>query len=318
MKADFFTVVFESEIRFLQLQARSMRRNLDPASVGRIIVVNNGRTANREPLAEVFKADVLPEYGHLAPKVDFLPYEYFMKFDPGIRGYERQQIIKLRGHRAASCGHYITLDAKNFFIRPCGISEFFAPDGKPYIRQAPAVEMLRGGPMFFNLPAEANAKMPDIFTPFTIHADTARELEEWLKVKHKTTLPDVIGHRRSFAHGRKLYPLYEYVMYAAFILKTYGDLTPLYHVRERSPSLTYLCIVPGIAGAKFHRLIKNPQWKIIGIHRRVTEQSAAYKLPYAETMVDVGLCHTVQEAMHFLTNIDANPFRRYYDMRRKR
>ena len=69
---DFVTVVFESEVHLLRLQARSMALFLDRAMTGRLVVIDNSvhglRRRERERL--------LLEYGDLAGRVSFVrPHE---------------------------------------------------------------------------------------------------------------------------------------------------------------------------------------------------------------------------------------------------
>jgi hypothetical protein len=122
------TVAFRREIPFLRLQARSIRRYMDWASIGEIVVVGNDTDNAR--FAARFEREVLPEYGPLAPRVRFIPIETLTPRNWPSGGWHMQQILKLRAASAVTTPHYVVLDAKNHFVRMATRDSFIAPDGR--------------------------------------------------------------------------------------------------------------------------------------------------------------------------------------------
>ena len=121
------TVVFEPELPLLLLQARSMSRYLEPDFVAGILVIDN--TARGIPPR--LWSSILGEYGALAPVARLLRADD-VAVVPRATGWNSQQVLKLAIARSIDTDRYITLDAKNHFIRPSGRADFEAPDGRPY------------------------------------------------------------------------------------------------------------------------------------------------------------------------------------------
>ena len=65
---DFATVVFESEVRLLELQARSFQRYLRPEQVDQVLVIDNCR----RPLGRRERGRLLAGYGTFADAVRFV------------------------------------------------------------------------------------------------------------------------------------------------------------------------------------------------------------------------------------------------------
>ncbi|AJE48085.1 DUF6492 family protein [Celeribacter indicus] len=164
---DFVTVIFRPEAQMLRLQARSMARFLDPASVNSILVVLNDED---EAACRAAIEPLRPDWGPLAEKVRIVPGSSLLRRRPqgvpaalerawvagprcawrhwrdrglgrprAVYGWARnngwlmQQAFKLLAVEEASGSHVVILDAKNFFIRPTDASEFVDPEGRPRV-----------------------------------------------------------------------------------------------------------------------------------------------------------------------------------------
>lgn len=121
----FVTVVFEPELPLLRLQARSLRRFLDPGCVAEIVVLDNcaGGMGGRARRA------VLEDLGSiLAPRATFLRTSE-LGVDGGTAGWRSQQAAKLLIARRVRTDHLVVLDAKNHLIRPASAADFVDDHG---------------------------------------------------------------------------------------------------------------------------------------------------------------------------------------------
>lgn len=126
---DFFTVVYKSELCLLKLQAISFEKFVNPEIINNIYVIVN----DHEPdfsFSWIYK-NVIRCYGDLAPKVRILETRFVDQYALKHDGYIAQQIVKLMAHTLSISPYYCVLDAKNFFIKPISIDNFF--DGRPRI-----------------------------------------------------------------------------------------------------------------------------------------------------------------------------------------
>jgi len=161
---DFVTVCFRTEVAMLRLQARSMDRFLDPAGVGRILVIANDE--DEDACIAAFES-IRAEWGRHAARVEILRGTSLMSMrfrgpldrlermwvsgprcawrhwrdrltgkGPKIYGWGlnsgwlMQQAFKLYAARWVTASHAVILDAKNFFVAPVGAGLFVAPDGR--------------------------------------------------------------------------------------------------------------------------------------------------------------------------------------------
>jgi hypothetical protein len=156
---DVVTVVYARELPLLRLQACSMARFLDPAGIGRIVViVNDIDEAGCAARIEAMRAD----YGPLAPRLEVIGAEAVFALRPaargprgprqrfrlwlarnrrryplgvkggwrGNRGWAVQQALKLAVAHLGHSRFLLLLDAKNHFVRPVGLASFVSPDGR--------------------------------------------------------------------------------------------------------------------------------------------------------------------------------------------
>ncbi|AMY69638.1 DUF6492 family protein [Frigidibacter mobilis] len=206
---DFVTVCFRTELPLLRLQARSMDRFLDPAGVGRILVIANDE--DEAACIAAFEA-IRPDWGRHAPRVEFvrgtslMPLRFRGPLDrlerawvSGPRcawrhwrdrlmgkprtvygwalnsGWLMQQAFKLYAARRVTASHAVILDAKNFFVAPVGAGLFVTPDGRARAAMVPPIPKVR-------IWAEASARriggaltpretMPDSTTPVVLRTE---------------------------------------------------------------------------------------------------------------------------------------------------
>lgn len=173
---DFVTVVFESELRLLDLQARSFQRYLRSDQVDQILVIDNcRRPLRREPF--------LRSYGDHAAAVRFVRPEQLTTVK--ATGWQVQQVLKLAVADLVGTEHYVTLDAKDHFVAPVP-DDYFVADGRAKVPAysfaghplRPALERVLA---YLGLdPSEYLEHFPATVTPFPLHTATVKDLREYI------------------------------------------------------------------------------------------------------------------------------------------
>ncbi|NTW39220.1 MAG: hypothetical protein HGA44_04910 [Cellulomonadaceae bacterium] len=124
----FVSVVFEAELWFQRLQARSMALYLSPDLVGEIVVIDN----SVDGLDPGWVAALVKDYGPHAPLVRVLRPDDIVAI-PAATGWRSQQVLKLCVAEQLSTRHYVVLDAKNHLVLPVDGDFFVAADGRPRV-----------------------------------------------------------------------------------------------------------------------------------------------------------------------------------------
>lgn len=127
-RVTFVTVVYENELNFMILQARSIFRFMEHSVLDRILIIVNG--PNQQAVAEFIRINVLPEYRTLASRVNLVSSQDVV---PGISinfGWFTQQVLKLAIADFVSTDYYICLDTKNHLVRHAFLSSLFWNDGR--------------------------------------------------------------------------------------------------------------------------------------------------------------------------------------------
>lgn len=125
---DFVTVTYASDLRMLQLQARSLALYLPFDLVNTINIVVN--EAQPETVIELIKLMVLPLYGPLSTKVrTWTQLEVAGSHQFVHRGWFSQQVLKLMISAKLDVDGYIILDTKNHFVRKVIWHDFVSREG---------------------------------------------------------------------------------------------------------------------------------------------------------------------------------------------
>jgi len=166
---DLVCVTYEGDARLMILQMLSVDRLLDHAHVGRYVVVLNG--ADNHTLAEYFRAHAFPRLsGALRDKIEFVDGKAVL--GGASAGWRDQQAIKLLIANHLTNDFYLLLDAKNHFIRPTLVSEFFLGGSpKTWLKPMPEnwVQYMRHSLRQFRALTEDNLKvMPPTVTPYVM------------------------------------------------------------------------------------------------------------------------------------------------------
>ncbi len=199
---DLVTVVYRAEIGHLRLQARSIARFLDPAGIGRIVVIVND--ADEDAVVAAVEA-LRPAYGPFADRLEVVRPDALFAARParlgprglrqkarlwiarhrrlypfGVkhgwrhnRGWSVQQALKLAVARHGDSPFLLLLDAKNHFVRPVSSASFVTADGRAKSFLRPPTDLyytwIRGSFALFGIPPPPrDAPAPPTITPFAV------------------------------------------------------------------------------------------------------------------------------------------------------
>ncbi len=238
---DLVCVTYEGDARLMVLQMLSVDRLLDHRNLGRYMIVLNG--ADNSVLEEYLRAHTFPRLSEeLRAKVEFVHGKAVL--GGTTAGWRDQQAIKILVANLLGNDHYLLLDAKNHFIRPTLVAEFFL-EGRPKTELKPMsdewVQYLRHSLRQFRALTEENLQvLPPTVTPYVMIR--AEALEAVRRIEHSTGQPFTSAFD---AMGPKATEFFLY--YSHFISEggsfPYADAPPmgstLYAVHPISPEGTH-------------------------------------------------------------------------------
>ena len=215
LRISLVTVVFETEIPLLSLQARSMAKFLAIEEFDAILIIDNTHSGLRPRR----RSKLLHEYGPWRSKVRFLRPNDITHL-VGARGWIGQQVLKLMVHEHVDTPFYLVLDAKNHWVRGTGREEFINADGRARggrhsYRQHPLRTSLEHVLQYLDVDAEAWLDdFPVTHTPVVLSTEITRQLT--------ADIAERAG--RPFADEFVAADLTEFFLYAGWIIATFGDL----------------------------------------------------------------------------------------------
>lgn len=181
------SVAFDGDYRMVVLQALSIDRLLDLSGVREYLIVANSPELKPEIqrlLSRVLSAELRSRLRIMEPA------------DLGQAGTETmvwrgQQVLKLALASAVKTGYYLMLDAKNHFIRPTALGEFFAADAQPITQIGPISAYwqtyLDASLDALGVVDRPAVMMPSI-TPYLFITAEVRELVERLEKRYEAPL----------------------------------------------------------------------------------------------------------------------------------
>ena len=215
---DFVTVVYEQELDYLKIQARSFDVYVDEKDIGVIYVVVNDDNTVADKIDPQW-------YGKHSQKLKVLTLhdiEYQVQSVEG--GWYTQQLCKLLAVAQSKSEWCCILDAKTWWIVPFDSKLFISNDGRLRFAPYKVSDTWNVGAglakYLFGLDHEPKI-VPGV--PFFMHSQTVKEL-----VKHieNTYYQPIQGFFERFVTFPVM--LTEYVLYRAFVAKHHGSLDKLY------------------------------------------------------------------------------------------
>lgn len=146
--------------------------------------------------------------------------ELFLEWDKGVvNGWSQQQYIKLKIHELINADYYLTLDSKNFFVRPTSLSEFYGYEGGDTLismSETPPHPSLSYWETWRNvIEKHTNLSRPDVFwfagTPFNFKKSVVEDMFEYGVEKMFIEALDTT-HEFPFEHEKHV-RISEYVLY---------------------------------------------------------------------------------------------------------
>lgn len=227
-KLDLVTVCFSEELYLLQLQARSVRRYMDPDMLGQIILVINDR--RQAATLRAVKRLVLPEYGDLLDRVRIFTASELVGFDPGRFGWGTQQVLKLLAVREAVSPLAMILDCKNHLIRPVGPAQVWSDDGKIRIRRYRIVpkftDYFRAACAYFGVEQGTgmDSALPPT-TPFPVPRKLVTDMLDDMEAREGADFFSIFM--------RPNRPFTEFYLLYAYLISVSGSMAGLYQVVPR-------------------------------------------------------------------------------------
>lgn len=220
-KLSFVTVVYGPELNFLRLQAISFAKMVPADLVDRIVVIVND---DIELLPSV-KPEMESLYGPHAEKLIVLHRnEPAAELKHWHHGWRSQQALKMLASKFVSSEYYVTLDAKNHFVRPICHDDFMAPDGKIRTWTASYQHNFRSecfaSLSYFGVDAESYLDiLPPSTTPVTLRRDSVLQMITAVEQREGYPFELVFFHVNDIT---------EYLLYYGFQLASGVTLTDVY------------------------------------------------------------------------------------------
>jgi len=296
---EFVTVFFSGDRILMKLQARSFRLFVAPEVVSVIHVVNNDEESG--PARSAFESEVLHEYGDLAPKVVFHPWEEIISSKFKATGWRVQQALKLGVSRYVETKYYVAFDAKNHYIRHVARDDFFTADddAKPI--------MFRGTPKgnlreYFKRTFEYLEQDPDRYienampatTPYILMTDIVRRLIDYIEGREGIGFEEVMLSRNRHVT--------EFFLYYGFLLRSGLFPEDIYKfTKKRAVTLFTRWPEREEDLDRALSLLARPEYKMFGLHRnRVARMTGQQRQVIVDTWIDAGLVADGDEAAEFL------------------
>ena len=218
------SVTFSGDARLSVLQALSVDRLFPVGEIDEyLLVLNDPDPAALESFFRRHLAGrVSPE---LWAKIRFLAPSDIVDTS-GTRGQRSQQLVKLHVSRLVRTEHYLLLDAKNMFVRPTTIDDFWL-GGRIRTQVKPVTSYwlpyVTASLDILGVPSDgawADTSMPTI-TPYLMITSDVRGLLEDLSDR----VGDAPAAAWEVSHGKAT----EFYLYYAYLVKIYGEEVPYVH-----------------------------------------------------------------------------------------
>ena len=214
---DIITVVFQQELYYLEIQARSIEQYIDSDRIGKIFVVVN----DNDSVCNLVDKNW---WGNNSHKVIVIPRTRF-----GVReqlhGWDSQQLYKLFGASIAASKWSMCLDAKTWFVQNLDFDKMFDSTGRVNLRSFPTIPVFKPAEKFVETfyKIESKEVIGPGGVPFFFHTQTVIDLIKDLEDNHQITLID-------FFSKNVMSPVFltEFMLYSGFVKYKYGSHNILY------------------------------------------------------------------------------------------
>lgn len=228
-KIDLLTVTFEGDLGSFAMQARSIAIFFDPNLLNKFMVVWNS-AAVPAPLLSVISS--LPEW--LSEKIEVILRHQICQTQSRAKGWQVQQVIKLKMLSLCEMPLVLVLDAKNHLINPVSREDLFSKSGLPFV--APVNyeakhafrALLEGGFSYFGI--ELTQRLLDMglptTTPYMMYRDVALNLIQEIERKEKKEFS------YSFLEGALRHRSTEFLLYYSYCAVSNPSIESIYQFNE--------------------------------------------------------------------------------------
>jgi hypothetical protein len=219
---DLITVVFQPEIPYLEIQARSIENNFAQDQIRTIYIVVNDVDSVADSVDRAW-------YGKFADRVVVYPYSIFGYVNQ-VGGWDNQQLCKILAAARSQCEWSLVLDAKTYFVRPC------KPDLLVDSSNRACTNLLQIQPVFESARQTVEQlyqiKLDNIIgpggVPFLFHTETVQAM---IADTEQLTGKSFI----EFFQSNVCYPnlITEFYLYSGYVKYKYGNFDSLYNQKQR-------------------------------------------------------------------------------------
>ena len=219
---DLITVVFQPEIPYLEIQAKSIQNNFTSDQIKTIYVVVN----DHDDLVK----EIDPNWwGLFADRVVVYPYSIF-GYSNRVGGWDNQQLCKILAAARSTVEWSVVLDAKTYFVKPCNTALLFDSTSRA------CTNKLHPQPVFESAKNYVeklyNIKLTHIIgpggVPFMFHTKTVQEMISYTEEITKQSF-------HAFFQDNVCYPnlITEFYLYSGYVTHRYGGFDTLYAEKQR-------------------------------------------------------------------------------------
>ena len=254
---DIITVVFQQELYYLEIQARSIEQYIDNDRIGKIFVVVN----DNDSVCNLVDKNW---WGNNSHKVIVVPRTRF-GVQEQLHGWNSQQLYKLFAASIATSNWSMCLDAKTWFVQNLDFAKMFDNTGRVNLCSFSTIPVFKPAETFvetfFNI--ESKEVIGPGGVPFFFHTETITDLIKHLEEHHNTNLLD-------FFSKNVMSPVFltEFMLYSGFVKYKYGSHNTLYS-QNQYYSVTNLADFQKYEFDKIFVQMQGPTNLTASIHRSV-------------------------------------------------
>jgi len=290
------TVVFDEEINLLALQARSLARFFELTSVDKIVIIINGK--QQLDVERRVHNIALQEYGTFSERVTIILADDVHRFRHPEAGWQTQMALKLLAAPRVSTTWYLVLDAKNHFIRPASMRDFFADSGRalytPDNFRSLRGHFLNSAKFFGVAPEELIESFFSPCTPSMLHRQSVLNMNEAvIGMTGKTTGELIVQFD---------VPYTEFILYSLYLYSV-GGFYSLYEPSfANTASIWQMDAIDDNSFANVLAQARNPATLLFSIHRLAREVlTHEQRRQIGDLWCDMGLVDDTDSAERFLS-----------------
>ncbi len=225
-KIDLAVVFYEKEVELLKILANSIEIYCSIELVDTIYFINN--SANEAVAEAEFKKHVKPLFKKFSDSVSILNASAFgIDYENGALPYTAQQALKLEFGRITDKSHYMTLDARNHFIRDLRRSDLFSNDNLPVshlqVHTGYLGICLKESCAYIGIDVDVEEPVLPSVTPYVLITKVVNELLDLVEESEGHNVYGLIAKNNRIT---------EFLLYCAYIMRK-GKINDAYALKQK-------------------------------------------------------------------------------------